>query len=101
MSRKRVHIVVTVDLDPVPGTFHEVDDHVQHINRVLNDVYPHYHPDVRPLTHVNHVVDIEDTSYGAFIFGDDADVAVEGMNNSKGQGWAFADTLPILPTTTG
>jgi hypothetical protein len=46
MKRRRAVITVRVDLDPVPGTFHNAEDHVKHIQRMLNDAYPHYHPKV-------------------------------------------------------
>lgn len=44
VNRQRVNINVAVDLDPVPGTFYDAEDHVRHIQRMLDDAYPHYHP---------------------------------------------------------
>lgn len=44
IPRQRVHIDVEVDLDPVPGTFYDAEDHVTHIQRMLDNAYPHYHP---------------------------------------------------------
>jgi hypothetical protein len=37
-------INVAVSLDPVPGTFHEADDFVKHIQRMLDNAFPWYNP---------------------------------------------------------
>jgi hypothetical protein len=44
--RKRARLVVEVDLDPVPGWGHSVDDWQRHLQRHLNDAAGHYHPTV-------------------------------------------------------
>ena len=44
IPRTRVTLHVEVDLDPVPGTFYDAEDHVTHIQRMLDSAYPHYHP---------------------------------------------------------
>lgn len=43
-NRTRVTLTVEVDLDPMPGSFYDADDHVTHIQRMLDNAYPHYHP---------------------------------------------------------
>lgn len=45
-GRKRLQVLVTVDLDPVPGTFATVESWEQHLNsaRVETAFPPWYHP---------------------------------------------------------
>jgi hypothetical protein len=45
-DRKRVALVVWVDLDPVPGAFHEPVNARNHVQALLNLSVPHYNPRV-------------------------------------------------------
>ena len=44
--RKRARLVVEVDLDPVLGWGHSVDDWQRDLQRHLDDAAGHYHPTV-------------------------------------------------------
>lgn len=46
MQRKRVDIIVTVDLDPIPGGFHTKEQAGDAILNILESHISHYHPDV-------------------------------------------------------
>lgn len=46
MKRKRIMIVITVDLDPTPGAFHEAENAVALIEDQLNHSISHYNPKV-------------------------------------------------------
>lgn len=49
MDRKRIKILVEVDLDPVPGLFNKPEDWVKFIRRDLEDNTGHYNPTVKLL----------------------------------------------------
>lgn len=40
---------LTVNLDPVPGAFHTMEDALTHIQQILNDRIEHYHPVLRTI----------------------------------------------------
>lgn len=40
----RVPVIVYLDLDPVPGSFHDQESAREHIEDALKQVIPHYHP---------------------------------------------------------
>ena len=44
MERKRIKLVVEVDLDPVPGAFHTKEDACFRIQQLLMNAIPHYDP---------------------------------------------------------
>lgn len=44
MARRRVQILVEMDLDPVPGAYHEPEDALERVLRHLKRITPHYHP---------------------------------------------------------
>lgn len=44
MARRRVQILVEMDLDPVPGAYHEPEDALERVLRDLEWRTPHYHP---------------------------------------------------------
>ena len=46
LSRRRVRLVVEVDLDPVPGWGNVAEDFRDGIQRHLDDSIPHYNPAV-------------------------------------------------------
>jgi hypothetical protein len=46
MKRRRVVMVVRVDLDPIPGSFNTAQDHVNKLQRMLDNAYQHYNPEV-------------------------------------------------------
>lgn len=52
MNRKRITVTleIAIDLDPVPGSFHETDETTEMIQRLvkgyLNYIVPHYNPTV-------------------------------------------------------
>lgn len=46
MERKSVTLVVTVELDGVPGTFHTPESAQENVQAMLNSMIPHYHPTV-------------------------------------------------------
>lgn len=45
-SRRRVALVVFVDLDPVPGDFHTSESAVENVQEALNWSIGHYNPQV-------------------------------------------------------
>lgn len=45
-GRRRIIMAVSVDLDPMSGTFNQPEDHVKGLSWALNDLYPHYKPTV-------------------------------------------------------
>lgn len=47
MQGKRVAILVEVNLDQVPGHFHQVEDYVKLLQSYLDQTVPHYEPTVR------------------------------------------------------
>lgn len=44
MRRRRIRILVEVNIDPVPGWGNDPQDHVKHIEHYLNQTIPHYKP---------------------------------------------------------
>lgn len=44
MQRERVSLIVVVDLDPVPGAFHDVASARYHVESILKGSIPHYDP---------------------------------------------------------
>ncbi len=44
MDRKRVKLIVEVDLDPVPGAFHTKESAVFYVQSILMRSIPHYDP---------------------------------------------------------
>lgn len=44
MERRRIQILVEVDLDPVPGSFHTGENTQEHIQHMLDGAIPHYNP---------------------------------------------------------
>jgi len=46
MDRKRVTLLVTMDLDPVPGAFHTESSAVDQTQRIMSQMIPHYNPEV-------------------------------------------------------
>jgi len=49
MKRKRIKLVVWVDLDPVPGTFHTPESAKENVQAILKSSIPHYNPMLEPL----------------------------------------------------
>ena len=49
MKYKKSVIEVKIRLDPVPGWGHDPQDHVKHIEHLLNQTIPHYKPEVKLL----------------------------------------------------
>lgn len=47
MKRVRTQILVEIDLDPVPGWGNDPQDYVNHIQQMLKQSIPHYHPEVK------------------------------------------------------
>lgn len=47
MESKRVYVIVSVDLDPIPGAFHTVEDAEMRIYGLLERSIPHYNPKVQ------------------------------------------------------
>lgn len=47
MFRKTATLIVTIDLDPVPGSFHTVESAQEIVQAMLNSSIPHYNPDVQ------------------------------------------------------
>lgn len=47
MKRDRIKLEIEVDLDPVPGAFHDRMDASERIYRMLNDSIGHYNPTVK------------------------------------------------------
>lgn len=50
MERHRVTLIVDIDLDPVPGAFHELEDMRMRVERMLNEAVPWYKPEVKTVT---------------------------------------------------
>lgn len=46
---KRVTLTVEVDLDPIPGAFHTIENAAEHVQRMLDHAVPHYNPKVTPV----------------------------------------------------
>lgn len=44
MQRKRVRILVEMDLDPVPGAYNTPEDCAERVQAHLKRITPHYHP---------------------------------------------------------
>ena len=44
MQRTRITFSVSMDLDAVPGSFHEAEDAMRRVEHMLNQAIPHYHP---------------------------------------------------------
>lgn len=44
MARQRVMLEVSLDLDPVPGTFHTEESAKEQVKAMLLSMIPHYHP---------------------------------------------------------
>lgn len=44
MAKERITLLVHVDLDPVPGAFHDREDARVQIANILRQVIPHYNP---------------------------------------------------------
>lgn len=51
MQRTRVCLMIEIDLDLTPGTFHTVADAGNQVTRILNDAVPWYHPTVEITAH--------------------------------------------------
>lgn len=51
MTRTRICLMVEIDLDPVPGTFHTPASAREQVERVLNATVSHYHPTVDITAH--------------------------------------------------
>lgn len=49
MKRKRIKLVVWVDLDPIPGSFHTPESAKKNVEAILKDYIPHYNPMVQPV----------------------------------------------------
>jgi hypothetical protein len=47
MKYKKSVIEVKIRLDPIPGWGHEPDDHVKHIQHLLDQTVKHYKPEVK------------------------------------------------------
>jgi len=47
MSKRRVKLVVEVDLDWLTGMFNEQEDWADYLQHLLKEVCPHYNPSVR------------------------------------------------------
>ena len=45
-DKKRIKLFVTVDLDPMPGAFHDKEDAAAQIQAILDRAIPHYKPGV-------------------------------------------------------
>jgi len=43
---KSLTLIVTVNLDPVPGTFHTQESAQEGVQAILTSMIPHYKPDV-------------------------------------------------------
>jgi hypothetical protein len=50
MEKKTAVLTVTVELDPVPGTFHTLESAGEQLAALLMQTVPHYHPKVFPTT---------------------------------------------------
>lgn len=46
MERQRALFVLMVELDPVPGTFHNLQSAKESIEQILMDRIPHYKPTI-------------------------------------------------------
>lgn len=46
MQRRRVKLEVELDLDPVPGTFHDEESAREQVEAMLRRTVPHYNPTV-------------------------------------------------------
>ncbi len=44
MQRDKAIILVEVEMDPVPGWGNDHEDYVNHIQHLLDQTIPHYHP---------------------------------------------------------
>jgi len=67
----RVSLMVVVDSDPVPGTFHTEDDVKDQVQRILDETIAHYHPNVTLLFPKKVLQDLQDKTLKTQIpFGD-------------------------------
>lgn len=46
MERQTVNVMITVDLDPLPGAMHTGEDAAKRVEQILKDRFPHYNPRV-------------------------------------------------------
>lgn len=44
MNRERITLTVVLDLDPVPGAFHDAASARYHVEDILKGSIPHYDP---------------------------------------------------------
>lgn len=49
MKKQRIKLVLWVDLDPMPGTFHTPESAKESVEAILKDRIPHYNPMLAPL----------------------------------------------------
>lgn len=61
--RKRVALVVAVDLDPIPGNFHTEESAHGNIYGILWDRIPHYNPEVEIAPEVFQLEDFDGVKY--------------------------------------
>ena len=53
MKYSKSVIEVRIRIDPVPGWGHDPQDHVKHLEKLLNSTVGHYKPEVRFITIVD------------------------------------------------
>ena len=46
MAKVKIEMTFMADLDPVEGTWHEPEDYVQFVRKVLTESHPHYNASV-------------------------------------------------------
>lgn len=49
MSARKTRLLVTIDLDAVPGWGYQSEDYQEYVQSLLDDVIGHYHPKVEIL----------------------------------------------------